>query len=360
MDCRLSFPKKLILEACRAALRTVALEHNLTQLFWECTLRCNLSCRHCGSDCRKTAGMADPPISDLLGVLDSCPKDFDRGRCVIITTGGEPMVRKDIMQVGAEIKKRGFLWGMVSNGMLLTREAVNELVETGLDTIGMSFDGFEEEHNWMRGSELSFKRADAAIDWFNEHPGLTWDLITCVNKRNFAYLDKFKEYLISRGVRQWRIFTVAPMGRAAGDDELTLSNEQYVQLMNYIAAVRREGRIRLNYSCEGFLGPYEGVVRDHVFRCVAGVSVASIRYDGAISGCLSIRSDYNQGNIHTDNFWDLWENSFKLYRDRKWMKTGECRDCKVWRYCQGGAMHLRGEDGQILSCNFLKIKNAEL
>lgn len=358
MDCRLSFPKRLVLETGRAALRTEVLEHTLTQLFWECTLRCNLSCRHCGSDCRKTAGMADPPLSDLLGVLDSCPDGFDRGRCVIVTTGGEPMVRKDIMQVGAEIKKRGFLWGMVSNGMLLTREAVNELVETGLDTIGMSFDGFEDEHNWMRGSELSFKRADAAIDWFNEHKGLTWDLITCVNQRNFGSLEKFKEYLISRGVRQWRIFTVAPMGRAAGDDDLILTNEQYVQLLNFIASVRREGRIRLNYSCEGFLGPYEGVVRDHVFRCVAGLSVASIRYDGAISGCLSIRSDYNQGNIHTDNFWDLWENSFKLYRDRKWMKTGECADCKVWRYCQGGAMHLRGAQGEILSCNYLKLKNA--
>ena len=358
MDCKLSFPKRLILEASRAAFRTEALEHKLNQLFWECTLRCNLSCRHCGSDCRKTAGMADPPMSDLLNVLDSCPKDFDRGRCVIITTGGEPMVRNDIMQVGAEIKKRGFLWGMVSNGMLLTREKVNELVETGLDTIGMSFDGFEDEHNWMRGSELSFKRADAAIDWFKEHKGLTWDLITCVNKRNFGYLDKLKEYLISRGVRQWRIFTVAPMGRAAGDDDLMLSNEQYVQLMNFIAAVRREGRIRLNYSCEGFLGPYEGVVRDHVFRCVAGLSVASIRYDGAISGCLSIRSDYNQGNIHTDNFWDLWENSFKLYRDRKWMKKDECGDCKVWRYCQGGAMHLRDGEGKILTCNYLKIKHA--
>jgi radical SAM enzyme (rSAM/lipoprotein system) len=358
MDCRLSFPKRLVLETGRAALRTEVLEHTLTQLFWECTLRCNLSCRHCGSDCRKTAGMADPPLSDLLGVLDSSPKDFDRGRCVIVTTGGEPMVRKDIMQVGAEIKKRGFLWGMVSNGMLLTREAVNELVETGLDTIGMSFDGFEDEHNWMRGSELSFKRADAAIDWFKEHKGLTWDLITCVNQRNFGSLEKFKEYLISRGVRQWRIFTVAPMGRAAGDDDLMLTNEQYVQLLNFIASVRREGRIRLNYSCEGFLGPYEGVVRDHVFRCVAGLSVASIRYDGAISGCLSIRSDYNQGNIHTDNFWDLWENSFKLYRDRKWMKKDECGDCKVWRYCQGGAMHLRDAEGKILSCNYLKIKNA--
>jgi radical SAM enzyme (rSAM/lipoprotein system) len=303
--------------------------------------------------------MADPPLSDLLGVLDSSPDGFDRGHCVIITTGGEPLVRPDIVQVGTEIKKRGYLWGMVTNGMLLTREKVDELVIAGLDTVAMSFDGFEPEHNWMRGSELSFKRADAAIDWFNEHPGLTWDVITCVYKRNIDYLDKFKEFLISRGVGMWRIFTVAPMGRAAGDDELNLTNEQYVQVMNFIASVRREGRIRLNYSCEGFLGPYEGIVRDHVFRCVAGLSVASIRYDGAISGCLSIRSDYNQGNIHTDNFWDVWENGFELYRNRKWMKTGECRDCKVWRYCQGGAMHLRGEDGQILSCNYLKIKNAD-
>ena len=138
MDCKLSFPKRLVLEAGRAALRTVKLEHKLTQLFWECTLRCNLNCRHCGSDCRKTAGLADPPLSDLLGVLDSCPKDFDRGRCVIITTGGEPLVRPDIIQVGAEIKKRGFLWGMVTNGMLLTREKVDEMVKTGLDTIAMS------------------------------------------------------------------------------------------------------------------------------------------------------------------------------------------------------------------------------
>ena len=250
MDCRISFPKRLVLEAGRAALRTESLEHKLTQLFWECTLRCNLSCRHCGSDCRKTAGLEDPPVSDLLGVLDGSPKDFERGRCVVITTGGEPLVRKDIIEVGAEIKKRGFLWGMVTNGMLLTREKVDELVKTGLDTIAMSFDGFEPEHNWMRGSDLSFKRADAAIDWFAGHPELTWDLITCVNRRNFDYLDKFKEYLISRGVSLWRIFTVAPMGRAAGDEELILSNEQFVQLMNYIATVRREGRIKLNFSCQ--------------------------------------------------------------------------------------------------------------
>jgi radical SAM enzyme (rSAM/lipoprotein system) len=278
---------------------------------------------------------------------------------VVITTGGEPLVRPDIIQVGAEIKKRGFLWGMVTNGMLLTREKLDEMVKIGLDTVAMSFDGFEPEHNWMRGSDLSFKRADAAIDWFKEHDNLTWDLITCVNQRNFGYLNELKEYLISRGVKLWRIFTVAPMGRAVTEPELMLSNNQFVQLMNFIAAVRREGRIELNFSCEGFVGPYEGVVRDHLFRCVAGLSVASILSDGSISGCLSIRSDYHQGNIHKDDFWQVWENGFKPYRDRKWMKTDECGKCKVWRYCQGGAMHLRGEGGQMLSCNYLKIKNAD-
>lgn len=113
---------------------------------------------------------------------------------------------------------------MVSNGMLLTKEKIDELLQAGLECFSMSFDGFEEDHNWMRGSELSFKRADAAIDWLVEKDDvLAWDLITCVNRRNFDSMERFKEYLISRGVKRWRIFTVAPMGRAANDPELMLS-----------------------------------------------------------------------------------------------------------------------------------------
>ena len=97
-------------------------------------------------------------------------------------------------------------------------------------------------------------------------------------------------------------------------------------------------------------------VRDHYYNCIAGVSVASIRSDGSISGCLSIRSDYNQGNVHTDSFWDVWENRFQEYRNRRWMKKGDCAHCDAWRYCQGGGMHLRGENGGMLACSYLKLK----
>ena len=121
--------------------------------------------------------------------------------------------------------------------------------------------------------------------------------------------------------------------------------------MAFIRDTRRDGRIRASYGCEGFLGNYEGDVRDTFFFCQAGVSVASVLADGSISACASIRSDYHQGNIYTDHFMDVWEQRFRPFRDRSWMKQGECADCRFFRYCRGGGMHLRDGDGQLAFCH---------
>ena len=59
----------IALEKTRRERRELEKKHPLRQLFWECTLRCNLSCRHCGSDCRKIATQADMPLDDFLPVL---------------------------------------------------------------------------------------------------------------------------------------------------------------------------------------------------------------------------------------------------------------------------------------------------
>lgn len=355
MKCGLQLPDRLKLEINRAVYRTEVLEHKLDQLFWECTLRCNLSCLHCGSDCRTTAGTADMPLEDFLKVLDNRPSGLDPSKVMVVTTGGEPLVRPDILHCGAEIKRRGWGWGMVTNGMLLTQERLGQLLNTGLDSLAMSFDGFEPEHNWMRGSELSYARADAAITYLTRTEGLSWDLITCVNRRNLSYISQFSHYLISKGVKNWRIFTIAPMGRATENPDLMLSDEEYIRLMEFIEETRIEGKIHLNYSCEGFLGRYEGHVRDAMYTCLAGVSVASVLADGSISGCLSIRSSLHQGNIYKDDFWQVWENGFKPYRNRSWMKHDACADCDAWRFCKGGPMHLRDEEGHMLSCNYRKI-----
>ena len=88
--------------------------------------------------------------------------------------------------------------------------------------------------------------------------------------------------------------------------------------------------------------------------------MASILSNGDVSGCLSIRSHYKQGNIFSDgSFWDIWQNRFEKYRDHSWMRTGQCASCDAWHYCQGNGMHLRNDDGSLMLCHLDKLRKAE-
>ena len=331
--------------------------HNLRTLFWECTLRCNLRCRHCGSDCRTDVSERDMPLEDFLKVLDTeITPNVNPAEVLIIFSGGEVLVRKDLEEAGREVTRRGYMWGMVTNGLGLSRERLHSLVDAGLRSVSVSFDGFADVHNDIRQNADSFERARKAIGYIREIEGLAYDVITCITPAMMERLEEWKEYLISEGIGHWRIFSIFPAGRAKHDPKLNLTSEQFQQLMEFIRATRKESRIDLSYACEGFLGGYETEVRDHFYMCNAGVTVASIRVNGDISGCTSVRGNYAQGNIYRDSFWDVWQNRFEPFRNREWTKSGECKDCKVWEFCRGGGMHLRDDEGKMMYCHYNMLK----
>ena len=248
---------------------------------------------------------------------------------------------------------------MVTNGLLLSAQRLEGLLKAGMHSVTISLDGLEEDHNWMRGHEESFRRVDEAISMLVGLSQISFDIVTCVNRRNYSKLSALREYLIGKGVRHWRIFTVFPVGRAANDPELRLSDDEFRGVFEFIHQTRQEGRIHLSYGCEGFLGRYEGDVRDHFFTCQAGKTVGSVLVDGSISACTSIRSDFHQGNIYRDDFWEVWQNGFVPYRDHSWMKTGECADCRYWKWCEGNGMHLRDKDGSLMMCHLKRINDTE-
>ena len=331
--------------------------HTLRTLFWECTLRCNLACRHCGSDCRVDVAQPDMPLADFLRVLDNeVTPNVNPRDVLIIFSGGEVLMRRDLEEAGHEVTRRGYMWGMVTNGMALTRERLYSLVSAGLRSVSVSFDGFEEAHNPIRRNPQSFRKALEAIRNIRSIDGLVYDVITCVTPAMIDHLEEFKEFLISEGITRWRIFSIFPAGRAKQDDTLHLNAEQYRRMMEFIRTTRREQRIELSYACEGFLGGYESEVRDHFYMCTAGISVASIRVNGDISGCTSVRGNYTQGNIYQDRFWDVWQNRFQPFRNREWTKSAECADCKVWEFCRGGGMHLRDDEGKLMYCHYNMLK----
>ena len=350
----LDFRHRIALELNRVLTQRIIKQHPLRQLFWECTLRCNLHCRHCGSDCKNDSAVKDMPKNAFLEGLDDVKKVTDPHKVMVIVTGGEPLMRRDLEECGREMYEKGFPWGMVSNGFALTKNRLDRLMESGLRAITISLDGVGEDHEWMRGVPGSFKRAAEAISMVSATPDLVSDVVTCVNKRNFDKLPEIKDFLWSLGVKSWRLFTVFPVGRAAEDPDLQLSNEQFRGLMEYIKSCRKDG-LDVSYGCEGFLGNYEGDVRNGFFFCKAGVSVGSVLADGSISACPSIRADYHQGNIYKDNFMDVWENQFRPYRNHEWMRKDECADCKWFRYCRGNGMHLRDENGKLILCHLKRL-----
>ena len=352
----LSIKQKIALELHRQLIKETGEKHPLRQIFWESTLRCNMKCRHCGSDCRVSSLQPDMPFEDFARVLRRVKETYDSHKIMIVVTGGEPLMRKDIEQCGRAIYDMEFPWGIVSNGFLMTPEKIDGLLRAGLHSATISLDGFQDEHEWMRGVHGSFRNASEAIRILANEPSIKFDVVTCVNNKNYESLPQFKEYLISLGLKAWRLFTVFPVGRAAQDPELQLSNERFRGLMEFIKETRKEGRIVASYGCEGFLGEYEGQVRDHLFTCQAGLSISSVMIDGSVAACASIRSDLAQGNIYNDDFIDIWENRYQPYRDRSWMKTEECAECKYFRYCQGNGMHLRDNEGNLILCHLKRLK----
>ncbi len=331
--------------------------HELNYLFWECTQRCNLNCRHCGSDCTASSRFKDMPFEDFLKAIKPLETKFERNSILVVITGGEPLVRKDLADCGRELRKHGFPWGIVSNGFAYDEARHKELMDAGMSSITISLDGLRDTHDAFRKRTGSFDHALRAIDLIaNEKRLPTYDVVTCVSLKNLNELEEMKRLLIAHKVKAWRFFCIEPIGRAADDLDLQLSGEQLRQLMDFIVATRKEGLIDAKFSCEAYVGPYERKVRDWFYFCRAGITIGSILVDGSISACPNIDRRFAQGNIYQDDFLDVWENRFRPFRDRKWMKTGQCADCEVYKNCLGGAMHLhrKDEDG-ILACHYNKI-----
>lgn len=290
------------------------------------------------------------PLSSFLSAVDtikSIPENF-----IVVLTGGEPLLRSDLEICGREIRKRGMRWGLVTNGYLYDRERHISLLNAGLGAITISLDGLEKTHSWLRNTKQDFLRVDNAISLAAGSSRLNFDVVTCVNSRNISELQSIYEYLIRKGVKAWRLFTITPIGRAKNNPELYLSDGQFREMLDFIHEKRKLKTIDVRFSCEGYTGRYELKVRDSFYFCRAGINIGSILVDGSISACPNIDRSFIQGNIYTDNFSDVWESEFKPFRNRDWTRTGECENCADYQYCLGNGLH-NWHDGKenVLVCH---------
>lgn len=341
-------PRLVALHQAGRRRRQLMAEPDLTYLFWESTLRCNLTCAHCGSSCEATSPVDELSTEQVIAILRTIGEDFDTSRIFVSITGGEPLLRKDLCEVVAEMTRLGMMSCIVTNGTLLTAERASRLVDAGMRTVSVSIDGLGPEHEAIRG-EGSYDRALDGIAAARQAGMVDVEAITCVRAANLDSLPEVERVVRQAGANLWRLITVDTMGRLAGaqDSNLWLSPQDVRRTFDFLTERRQQLQTSresfdVQFSCGGFLGAKrEEAVRPIDSQCFAGLCVGSILCDGRVAACPSLPRSWAQGSALEHRFSAIWRTQFHQHRTAEWRRTGPCTRCDWFDLCLGGGLHER-------------------
>lgn len=336
-------------------------EHRLGYLFFEVTRRCNLACAYCGSDCTGRSDENELSVQEFIEIASQIAADFDSRSIMVAITGGEPLIKENILDLMRTLHHLGFPYGMVTNGQAMTPGLARDLVSAGIGSISLSLDATEEVNDRLRGRG-SFAKVKDAVRYLKEagYRGKL-EIITTVTTPAISTLDAMRREVASMRVPLWRVAPVMPIGRAARRPDLVPDSHAIRYLLEYVRASRKDGLLPSpEFSEEGFLGyRFEGQVRPYLAQCRAGITVGGIKANGRIGACPELSDAFDQGDIRKDRFKTVWEEGYKVLRDRSWMKQGECARCRFFSHCRGGALHLYPYPGApFLRCLYLQCKEA--
>lgn len=328
---------------CSTATLESKKTHELRDVLFEVTQACNMRCEHC---CISAEAM--PPVEEIEGkyfkkVLDELASVYNPNTIGIGFTGGEPLMRKDIFEIAEYAHNLGFPMSLTTNGTLLTDKVIEKLHNMNVLAICISIDGLEKTHEEFRKLPGCYPRLLKSMRKIKEYKDMQLGITTVVNKKNINELEGLYKQFCDIGVDYWRVIGLDPIGRAQENNNLNLEKEDFENMFDFIEEKNKERKMYLSYTCSHFLGfDRERRVRvNYCYKCSTGIHVAYILSNGDIFGCSNIprRPELVQGNVKTDNFVDVWENKFQIYRDPNIRKNAKCAKCEYWRYCLGDAMH---------------------
>ncbi|MFO0604948.1 MAG: radical SAM protein [Polyangiales bacterium] len=328
-------------------METPSTETRKRYAVWEITLKCNLACRHCGS---RAGGKRDDELS-TDEALDLVRQMAEVGVHEVTLIGGEAYLRKDWLQIAAAVKRHGMRCTLQTGGLGITDELARRMAEAGIDAAGVSIDGLEETHDWIRGKPGSHRWALEAMRALRR-AGIRVTANTQINRRSIRELPLVYEQLRDAGMTVWQIQATVPMGNAAEEVEMLLQPAEFVDVFPVLALLSARGEaegVRISAGNNlGYFGPYERTLRNlegGVYRgCTAGTDALGIEANGAVKGCPSLPSGpYTGGNVREKTLREIVERAPELRfnegadspagTDHLW---GFCQGCEFAAACRGG------------------------
>ena len=288
------------------------------------TRKCNLRCEHCLS----SSGLADLnelTTEELFKLVDQLK---EAGKPTLAIGGGEPLVRRDLFEVMGRAKENDVPVSMVTNGILVNERIAKRLNGLSLNSITVSIDGLQENHELIRGKG-SFVKTLKGIETLRRWVTTAkLSIRVTVNTRNMEECPELILLAESLGVQSVRLTPTLPLGRALENDHLLLSQKQYLQ---FLANCRK-----VVVGIEVILPddkPDPETLRLGEFGRHCGTEVCWITQTGNVYPCIFYGNRYLAGNIRKENFLILWDKCREMSR---FSGNKYCNHCEIYKDCRGG------------------------
>ncbi|MGB9959943.1 MAG: radical SAM protein [Candidatus Bathyarchaeales archaeon] len=313
------------------------------------TKACNLKCLHCHANANEAMPNELTPKEAKQAINEMA----ELGTEVIIFSGGEPLLKKDlILDLTEHCKDLGIITAMLTNGVLLDHKTAWELKEAGMLAVGIPIDfATPERHDALRNMPGAFESAIKAIKACHDID-LKVVITTMALKNNFDEIPQLINLLANLGVEQVVLYDFIPVGRGKELEELAMNQEQRTRLLDYIYKIQEERE--MFFLVSGGSPLYPGIILemhknygtkppDQFLRqflvhtpvgCHAGLHYFSLRPNGDVYPCPFLQ--LKVGNIREQSLTDIWYNSKILneLRNRCFLK-GKCGECSYKEKCGG-------------------------
>ncbi len=345
---------------------------------WNLTYRCNLACEHCYLDAGGTPQVNSENFADRSELAtEECFRVIDdiaafAPECLTILTGGEPLLRRDILEIVRRAAERG-LWVVVgTNGVCITENLARRLAEAGARGLSLSLDALDpDRHDRFRKVRGAWRNTVEGAGILNR-TGLPIIVQTTAGSHNLGQLVAIADFAHERlAAKVWNLYFLVPTGRGPFVSDMTAA--QYDEVLDALNRIRRkyDRRMLVNAKCAPH---YIKTVLERAGGDDAGVDKAGAEspetlirtYSGGAGGCpagthyMGIRPNGDltpcpylpvfAGNLRSSTLTDLWTSS-ALFVDirRRSALGGRCGACELNGHCGGCRARAYGMTGDLMA-----------
>ncbi|HVN96125.1 MAG TPA: 12,18-didecarboxysiroheme deacetylase [Syntrophorhabdaceae bacterium] len=329
---------------------------------WNSTKRCNLRCVHCYARAENEHYKGDELSTEEGKKLIDDLSSF--GVPVILFSGGEPLLRKDLGELIGYAVQKGMRAVISTNGTLITEEAARGFAKFSLSYIGVSIDGTGSINDAFRGVKGAYDKAIAGIRNARK-AGIKTGLRFTINKRNYREVPRIFDLIEKEEIERVCFYHLVYAGRGSTLINEDLTHDQTRETVDYIMD-RTKGFFGKGREIEVLTvdnhadGPYIylRLLKEDPRRAEEVYQLLSMN-EGNASG-VGIASIDEQGNVHADQFWrhysfgnvrkrpfsEIWMDTsdglMGMLKQKKRFVKGRCVKCRWLDIC-GGNFRVRAE-----------------